>query len=63
MRGAEEDQDFFIRMALHGAVGFVDAYLVTMHEQPASLSILNRSREYETLLPMIVQYCDRCAIA
>lgn len=57
MRGAEEDQDFFIRMALHGAVGFVDACLVTMHEQPASLSIRNRSREYETVLPMILAHC------
>jgi len=58
MRGAEEDQDFFIRAALLGSVGFVDACLVTMHEQPGSLSIRNRSREYETVLPMILNHCD-----
>ncbi|HEX3971885.1 MAG TPA: glycosyltransferase family A protein [Stellaceae bacterium] len=58
MRGAQEDQDFFIRAALCGGVGFVDACLVTMHEQPGSLSIRNRSREYETVLPMILHHCD-----
>jgi len=58
MRGAEEDQDFFIRMGLEGAVGFVDACLVTMHEQPGSLSIRNRSREYETVLPLILKHCE-----
>ncbi len=57
MRGAEEDQDFFIRIALTGAVGFVDACLVTMYEQPGSLSIRNRTREYQTVLPMIVGHC------
>jgi len=58
MRGAEEDQDFFIRAALLGGVGFVDACLVTMHEQPGSLSIRNRSREHETVLPMILRHCE-----
>jgi hypothetical protein len=58
MRGAEEDQDFFIRAALCGSVGFVDACLVTMYEQPGSLSIRNRSREYDTVLPMILKHCD-----
>jgi len=57
MRGAEEDQDFFIRIALTGGVGFVDASLVTMYEQPGSLSIRNRTREYETVLPMILNHC------
>jgi glycosyltransferase involved in cell wall biosynthesis len=58
LRGAEEDQDFFIRAALLGGVGFVDACLVTMYEQPGSLSIRNRSREYETVLPMILNHCE-----
>jgi glycosyltransferase involved in cell wall biosynthesis len=58
MRAGEDDQDFSIRMALEGGVGFVDACLCTMYQQPNSLSIVNRSREYEILLPMIVRYCD-----
>lgn len=58
MRAGEEDQDFFIRMALEGAVGFLDASLATMHQQPGSLSMRNRAREYETLLPMILKHCD-----
>jgi hypothetical protein len=58
MRAGEDDQDFFIRMALEGGVGFVDAHLCTMYQQPNSLSIVNRSREYEILLPMIVRFCD-----
>lgn len=58
MRGAQEDQDFFIRAALCGSVGFIDACLVTMYEQPDSLSTRNRSREYETVLPMILHHCN-----
>ncbi|HEY1505993.1 MAG TPA: glycosyltransferase family A protein [Stellaceae bacterium] len=58
MRAGEDDQDFFIRMALEGRVGFVDACLTTMYQQPNSLSIVNRSREHETLLPMIIRHCD-----
>jgi glycosyltransferase involved in cell wall biosynthesis len=58
MRAGEDDQDFFIRMALEGSIGFVDAHLCTMYQQPNSLSIVNRSREYEILLPMIVRFCD-----
>lgn len=58
MRAGEDDQDFFIRMALEGEVGFVDAALVTMYQQPTSLSVINRSREYEILLPVILKHCD-----
>jgi glycosyltransferase involved in cell wall biosynthesis len=58
MRAGEDDQDFFIRMALEGAVGFVDASLVTMLQQPDSLSIVNYAREYQTLLPMILRHCE-----
>ena len=58
MRAGEDDQDFFIRMALEGDVGFVDACLCTMYQQPNSLSVINRSREHEILLPMIERFCD-----
>jgi glycosyltransferase involved in cell wall biosynthesis len=61
MRSAEEDQDFFIRMGLQGEVGFVDDCLTFMHEQPASLSIRNRNREHETVLPMIERHCRALA--
>jgi glycosyltransferase involved in cell wall biosynthesis len=61
MRAGEDDQDFFIRLALEGSVGFVDQSLVTMYQQPNSLSVLNRSREYETLLPMIMAHCRELA--
>ena len=59
MRGAEEDQDFFIRIALEGEVGFIDDCLTTMYQQPGSLSIRNRAREYETVLPMILDHCEK----
>lgn len=52
-----EDQDFCIRLALEGEVGFVDAVLVTMHELPDSLSRTHISREHETVLPMILGHC------
>jgi hypothetical protein len=52
-----EDQDFFIRLALEGSVGFVDAPLVTMHQQPGSLSIRQSTREASIILPMIEGHC------
>ncbi len=52
-----EDQDFFIRLALEGGVGFVDASMVTMHQQPGSLSIRQRAREAAIVLPMIEGHC------
>ena len=57
IRSAEDDQDFLIRMALAGEVGFVDQVLTTMHEQPGSWSKRFISREHETTLPMILRYC------
>jgi GT2 family glycosyltransferase len=57
LRSAEEDQDFFIRMALAGKVGFIDRVLVTMHEQPGSFSRRFASHEHETTLPMILHHC------
>lgn len=60
-RAGEDDQDFCIRMALKGDTGFVDAALVTMHQQPGSLSIVHLSREHETVLPMILAHCAALA--
>ena len=54
---AAEDQDFFIRMALEGEVGFVDASLATMYEQADGLSSRTHAREYETTMPMILGHC------
>ena len=61
MRAGEDDQDFAIRMALQGEVGFVDADLVTMHQQAGSLSIVHLSREHLTVLPMILGHCSAVA--
>jgi glycosyltransferase involved in cell wall biosynthesis len=52
-----EDQDFCIRIALEGEVGFIDEVLATMHERPVSLSRTHFSREHETVLPMILDHC------
>lgn len=57
IRSAEDDQDFFIRMALAGEVGFVDRVLTFMHEQPGSWSTRFVSREHETTLRMIERHC------
>ena len=57
MRAGEEDQDFAIRMALAGEVGFVDADLTIMHQQPGSLSLKHLAREHLTVLPMILDHC------
>jgi len=56
-----EDQDFCIRLALEGEVGFVDAALATMYQQPNSLSRTHFSREHETVLPMILGHCQALA--
>jgi glycosyltransferase involved in cell wall biosynthesis len=61
MRAGEDDQDFCIRMALEGEVGFVDAALMTMYQQPGSLSQTHLSREHETVLPMILGHCQTLA--
>jgi glycosyltransferase involved in cell wall biosynthesis len=61
MRAGEEDQDFCIRMALKGEIGFVDAVLATMYQQPNSLSRTHFSREHETVLPMILSHCQALA--
>ncbi len=61
MRAGEDDQDFCIRMALQGEVGLVDAALMTMYQQPGSLSQTHLSREHLTVLPMILGHCQALA--
>jgi glycosyltransferase involved in cell wall biosynthesis len=61
LRAGHEDQDFCIRLALEGEVGFVDATLATMYQQPNSLSRTHFSREHETVLPMILGHCQALA--
>src|SRR5580704_17250252 len=61
LRAVEHDQNFCIRMALEGEVGFVDAPLMTMYQQPGSLSQTHLSREHETVLPMILGHCQALA--
>ena len=50
LRSAEEDQDFFFRLALAGEVGFLDEVLTTVYEQPGSYTTRFFSREHETAL-------------
>jgi glycosyltransferase involved in cell wall biosynthesis len=59
--GGHEDQDFCIRIALEGEVGFIDEVLATMYERPVSLSRIHFSREHETVLPMILDHCRTLA--
>lgn len=57
LRSSEEDQDFAIRMALAGEIGFTDQVLTTMYAQPGSLSNRHAARVHETVLPMILSHC------
>jgi glycosyltransferase involved in cell wall biosynthesis len=57
LRSGEDDQDFAIRMASAGEIGFTDQVLTTMYEQPGSLSNRHTSRAHETALPMILSHC------
>ncbi len=61
LRSGEDDQDLFIRLALKGEVGFVDARLTTMHEQPMSLSNVFDGHQHKTTLPMILGHCRALA--
>jgi hypothetical protein len=51
------DQDFCIRLALHGPIGMIDTVLGVMHSQPLSLSKRLASREFAFVLPMIERHC------
>lgn len=54
-----EDQDMWIRLATAGGVGFVDQFLVFVHDSPRSLSKEHIQREIEITLPMILGHVER----
>jgi glycosyltransferase involved in cell wall biosynthesis len=54
-----EDQDMWIRLALAGGIGFIDEYLVFVHDSPRSLSKEHTQREIEITLPMILGHVER----
>lgn len=54
-----EDQDMWIRLATAGEIGFVDEYLVFVHDSPRSLSKEHTQREIEITLPMILRHVER----
>lgn len=56
-RSGDEDQDFFIRLALAGEVGFLDQILAVVHEHPGNMSKRVSMRMHETTLPMILAHC------
>jgi len=57
LRAGEEDQDFLIRLALEGEVGFVDQVLASGHEHSDNMSKRVFARMHETTLPMILSHC------
>lgn len=54
-----EDQDMWIRLATAGEIGFIDEYLVFVHDSPRSLSKEHTQREIEITLPMILRHVER----
>ncbi len=54
-----EDQDLWIRLALAGAVGFVDEVLVRVHYRRNSISQELIGREIEFTLPMLLGHVAR----
>ncbi len=54
-----EDQDMWIRLAIAGEIGFLDEYLVFVHDSPKSLSKEHTQREIEITLPMILGHVER----
>lgn len=56
-RSGEEDQDFLIRMAVEGEVGFLDQVLAIGHEHSENMSKRVSLRMHETTLPMILSHC------
>lgn len=57
LRSGEEDQDFAIRTALEGEVGFLDQVLAIGHEHAGNMSKRVSARMHETTLPMILAHC------
>lgn len=54
-----EDQDLWIRLALAGEVGFVDAMLVTVQDRPGSLSREYAARTAAVTLAMVLGHIER----
>ena len=54
-----EDQDLWIRLALAGEVGFVDAELVTVQDRPGSLSREYASQTAAVTLAMVLGHIER----
>jgi glycosyltransferase involved in cell wall biosynthesis len=54
-----EDQDMWIRLATAGDVGFVEEFLVFVHDSPKSLSKEHATREIEITLPMVLRHIER----
>lgn len=54
-----EDQDLWIRLALAGEVGFVEAVLVTVQDRPGSLSREYAARTAEVTLAMVLGHIER----
>ena len=57
LRSGEEDQDFLIRLALQGEVGFLDQILLMGHNHADNMSKRVSSRMHETMLPLILSHC------
>lgn len=53
----EDDQDFWIRLALAGEVGCLDQVLTTMRDHADNMSKRVFSRQHETVLPMVLAHC------
>lgn len=54
-----EDQDLWIRLALAGEVGFVEAVLVSVQDRPGSLSREYAARTAEVTLAMVLGHIGR----
>jgi glycosyltransferase involved in cell wall biosynthesis len=54
-----EDQDLWIRLAIAGEVGFVDAVLVTVQDRPGSLSREYAERTAAVTLAMVLGHIER----
>ncbi len=56
-----QDQDLWIRLALHGEVGIIDRVLGRIHQLPSGHMARNLRRQKEFLLPMIEGHVNRLA--
>ncbi len=54
-----EDQDLWIRLALHGALGYVDDILTLVHDRAGSLSKTPTLQGIDILLPVVLGHLAR----